>query len=514
MRTIIKREFLDNILSFKFIACVLVAIVLVVFSTFFLAGDYRNRLEDSHRGEANAQEYLRKIPVYSYLEVGIYKKPSPLSIFISGIERETGNSVTVTHREIPTELKGGLIKNEFSQIFSFFDLSSVIVIVFTVLAMLLSYNSISGEKEEGMLSLVLSNSVPRFKLLLAKYLGGLLSIVFPLTICFSIASLIVLFSKGVSLSKGFWPAVFLFYLLTVLYLSSVLLIGIFVSTRTKAAFNSLLILLAFYVITIFLLPVSIADFARKAELKKATNYENNAANLSREVQDKTAASVQKIPVKRDWASMERRGERFILKRMNPEATIEYYKQFHEIRERIMIDYARKAYDLKQKDFQIADRIYGIKNLLLMFLPSAGFEKASELAAGTGRKNASRFFEQVFTYWQQYVRYLEDKNAFSLRYFYPYSDSLSPAEKAFLNSLSAADAKERLSLLQSERKKFNQKEYDFLNLNDMPVLTYYEPHFGERIKGILPNVLVLFFYSLLFFLLAHFSFARYDPRMKF
>ena len=64
--------------------------------------------------------------------------------------------------------------------FSFLDLSSVVIIIFTLLAILLSYNAISGEKEEGVLALALANEVPRYKYILGKYCGILISLAVPL----------------------------------------------------------------------------------------------------------------------------------------------------------------------------------------------------------------------------------------------------------------------------------------------------------------------------------------------
>jgi ABC-type transport system involved in multi-copper enzyme maturation permease subunit len=512
VRTIIKRELLDNILSFKFMACVLVAIALVVISTLYLTNDYLDRLKDYHKGVTNAREYLSKIPVYSYLEVGIYKPPSPLSIFVSGIERNTGNTVTLTHREIPTELEGGLIKNEFSRIFSFFDPSSVIVVVFTILAILLSYDSISGEKENGMLSLALSNAVPRYKFLLGKYLGGLLSLLFPLSFCFVIGILMVLLLKGVSPPRNFFGAVFLSYLLSILYLSAVLLIGIFISSRTKTSFHSLIFLLAFYLITVFLIPLSINSYARNMELKKARNFEMNAAGLVRERTLKVAAEREKLPVRRTWASMAG-GEKFMLKRINPEVTIEYYKRYHEMREPIVVDFAQRIFELKRKDLQTAKKIQKTKVFFLAFLPSANFEQASELAAETGGENLMRFIEQIFLYWHQLVRYLEEKNAFSLRYFYPYAEKFSPEENDFLAKFDDIKGGQKWAKYKDELNKYDKKEFRFLDLGDMPVFKFYESGFAARVQKMFFNGLILLFYNLLFFILAYFSFSQYDPRAQ-
>jgi ABC-type transport system involved in multi-copper enzyme maturation permease subunit len=511
IKTVVRRELLDNILSFKFMASVLVVIVLVVISTLYLADDYLDRLKDFDKGMANAREYLSKIPVYSYLEVGIYKSPSPLSVFVSGIERNTGNRVTLTHREIPTELEGGLVKNEFSRIFSFFDLSSVIVVVFTILAILLSYDSVSGEKESGMLSLALSQAVPRHKFLLGKYLGGLFSLLVPLSFCFLLALFIVLFVKGVSPPRNFLGTVFLFFLLSVLYLSAVLLVGIFISSRTKTSFHSLILLLAFYLITVFLVPLGLSSYARNVELRTARNFEMNAAGLVRERTLKIAAERAKLPTRRTWASMEARGEKFILKRMNPEVTIEYYKRYHEMRERIVVDFAQRIYELKRKDLQAAEKIQQTKAFALAFFPSANFAHASELAAETGRENLTRFFEQISLYWHQLVRYLEGKDAFSLRYFYPYPEKFNPEENAFLAKFGSVMGGQKWAQYQDELNKYNQKVFGFLDLGDLPVFEFHDSDLAARAGRVLPNAFVLFFYNFLFFILAYFSFRRYDPR---
>jgi ABC-type transport system involved in multi-copper enzyme maturation permease subunit len=213
IRTIIKREFLDSILSFKFIACVLVAIILATVSTVFLTSDYQARLKDYRTGVTLNEESLKKVPVYSYLALKVYKKPNPLSIFVSGIERETGTYADINHRDIPASLRGGLIKNEFSHMFSFFDMSSIIMIIFTLLAILLSYNAISGEKEDGMLSLTLANAVPRYKILLGKYVGILISLAVPLTLLFLVGILIILLSHDVEVNASFFFSMALLYVL-------------------------------------------------------------------------------------------------------------------------------------------------------------------------------------------------------------------------------------------------------------------------------------------------------------
>lgn len=516
IKTVIKREFLDNILSFKFFACILVAVVLVVISTIVLTNDYRDRQEDYNKGVAIAQDSLLKVPVYSYLEVGIFKKPSPLSIFVSGIESKAGNHVYLTHREIPTKLKGGLIKNEFSRMFSFFDLSTVIIIIFTILTILLSYDSVSGEKEGGVLSLVLSNAIPRHKFLLGKYIGGLISIVGPLTFCFITGIFIIFFSKGVEVNSDFFISLFLIYVFSILYLSSILLIGIFVSSKTKTSFTSLMFLLAFYLITVFLLPVTVSSHAEKVAVKKVKNYENNVHELIREKNKKISETWYGIPVRKTWTFMKARGEKIILDRINPEETIEFYKRYYQLREKIKEDYALKIYNLKRRDFESTERIRNFQNMFLTFFPSSNFERIVELLATTGQDTLKRFFLQLTLYWHHYVRYLHEKDAYSIKYFFPGPEELTQEEKELISGINEVRLKREGAWWGSEtyKKARNYKsEIKYLNLNDMPVFSFNHQGLTERIKVVSFNIFILFLYNLLVFMLAHLSFIKYDPRTE-
>ena len=215
--TIIRREFLDNLLSFKFVACVLVAVMVSLASTSILTSDYQGRLKNYDVGVASARETLTKVPVYSCLKFRMFWKPTPLSIFIAGIERKAGSYAEfgTLQIDIPASLQGGTTKNEFAASFSIFDFSAVIIIIFSVLAILLSYGSISGEKEEGVLSLALANSVPRHKILLGKYLGALVSISVPLAMCFILGILYLLFSKNIEIDRDFFVSMGILYCVSV-----------------------------------------------------------------------------------------------------------------------------------------------------------------------------------------------------------------------------------------------------------------------------------------------------------
>jgi ABC-type transport system involved in multi-copper enzyme maturation permease subunit len=528
IRTIVKREFLDNILSFKFIACVLVALVITSLCTFVLTADYRDRLTNYDKGVALAKEKLTNVPTYSCLTVLIYKRPSPLSIFISGIERKAGSYVEIYNMgmEIPTFLKGGVAKNEFSDMLSVFDFSGVIVIVFTLLAILLSYNSVSGEKEDGVLSQILSNPVPRYKLLLGKYLGGLISLAMPLALCFGCGILIVLFSRNVNFSGGMLASMGLLYVLSLLYLSLVLLIGIFVSARTKSSFISLLILLAFYIIFVFLVPQALRTYAAGRMLEQKQNVENNSQLLDEDREKRISAALRNIPQPSTWIIRDEYSQALygyrasVLSRINPPETLARTLFLASLRTSLEREYAVRIQELVDQDMQNKRRIRRNLNNLLAFNPSSNFEMVAELAADTGMDSLDRFFKQIVIYWHQYMNYMDGKDAFGLRYFYPGPKELTSYEQELLKKINEDPSRQIVKgrTLRYTGKYLNEAvnykpNITYIDLNDMPLFRFQPLGLANKTIDSFTNIIILLFSNLLFFILAHFSLNSYDPRKE-
>jgi len=526
LKTIIKREFLDNILSFKFIACVLVALVVISLCTFVLTADYKDRLENYDKGTTLAKEKMTNVPTYSCLTVLIYKKPSPLSIFISGIERKAGSYLEFHNilMEIPAILKGGVTKNEFSDMVSVFDFSGVILVVFTLLAILLSYNSVSGEKEDGVLSLILSNSVPRYKLLLGKYLGGLISVAVPLALCFIWGILIVLFSGSVGVNRELLTSLVWLYFLSMLYLSLILLLGIFVSSRTKSSFISLLILLSFYLIFVFLVPQALRTYATGRIVEQTKNVEKNTKLLYEERTTKLEEALKKLPQTKTWWLRDQyyvdfyQGRAVVLSRINPPEAMLRQRFLASLRTGLEREYAVKIQEFVDKDSQNKKRIRHTLNNFLAYNPSSSFERTAELAADTGVDSLDRFFECVVLYWHQYMHYMDEKGAFGLKYFFPGPEELTPYEKELVKKISEDPSWQTAKGKAIQYKGKYLKEamnyrpnIAYINLDDMPTFTFHSLGLADKIGASSISIIILVFYNLLFFILAHFSFNSYDPR---
>ena len=81
LTTLIRRELLDNLMTFRFAAAVLIMLLLVVANTVVLTKDYEQRLADYNTALKTHQQQLREKITYSAGELKVDRPPNPLSIF-------------------------------------------------------------------------------------------------------------------------------------------------------------------------------------------------------------------------------------------------------------------------------------------------------------------------------------------------------------------------------------------------------------------------------------------------
>jgi ABC-type transport system involved in multi-copper enzyme maturation permease subunit len=179
---IAKRELLSNIITFRFLVGLIMCLALITASAFVLTKDYRVRLENYNRNVIEQVNRTKNFKIHRAIEVSVDRPPAPLGFLCIGSDKELGNRVeNISYREVPTEAVGQGSNNPLMVVFSSLDMALIIQVVLSLLALLLSYDAISGEREQGTLSLMLSNPVPRYHVLLGKLIGGMISIVIPLT---------------------------------------------------------------------------------------------------------------------------------------------------------------------------------------------------------------------------------------------------------------------------------------------------------------------------------------------
>ena len=182
--------------------------------------------------------------------------PNSLSLFNRGLDKRLGNTVRVHRAFVPTLWDAGLhgMDNPFLNLLSSIDLVVVFQVVLSLLALLFAYDAVSGEHEKGTLRLLMTTPVSRSKILLAKYIGAMATLVVPLTISLILTQILISGSGSIVLSGDDWIRIGGFFLTSNLYLSVFYLMGLLISATTRRTATALMSCMFAWVFLVLIYP--------------------------------------------------------------------------------------------------------------------------------------------------------------------------------------------------------------------------------------------------------------------
>jgi len=254
IKHLLKYELLQHVYSMKFITMSCFAIVFGILCVTIQLMDYKDRKTVYNEERLKAEQGISEATVYSQLAVPIIVKPNPLSIFVRGSDDKIGNKIVISVFQVPQFEASSQKKNPFMAIFTSFDLITLVIILFSIMALFLVADTIAGEREAGTLKQTFSNSLLKSKYFLAKYVSSLLIIAIPLTLLFLIAGLIIQILPFIALSGTEWLTVFMLYLCSLCFISIYILIGLFISARSSSASMATLMGLLIWIVLVFIYP--------------------------------------------------------------------------------------------------------------------------------------------------------------------------------------------------------------------------------------------------------------------
>jgi len=199
---------------------------------------------------------------------------------------------------MPELLSVGQRGNPFLSIFPSLDMLIVVKVVLGLLAILLSFDAVAGEREKGTLSLTLFNPVSRALLLMGKSLGAMSSLAIAAAVGFLTALIVFIASPMVSLSWGEWGRIGLIFLCTLLYLGQFYFLGLIVSCRTRSAGTALGITVLCWAVLMVIVPNLAVHMATKLQAVKDGSEIVNGWPLR-------LGALQDIPDEVGWALLGR-----------------------------------------------------------------------------------------------------------------------------------------------------------------------------------------------------------------
>lgn len=270
---ICRKELLANFQSFRFYILLVISIFLFVMSLFLTSAKYTEALREYERNMERFRQSKKTMSIEAY------RRPNPLSFAIAEGDDDAIKAFSISlHQGI--SLIGGDeygVNSTFPE-FQPIDWAFIFKIVFSLFAILLTFDAISGEKERGTLKLMCSNSLSRASIIIAKYFGALITVMIPAVMGVLIAVTTANFMDGIVLVKESILRLVLVTVAACIYISIFVLLGIAVSCIVSRSSLSLLILLSIWVIFITVVPnvagiiaESISDAPSEYELSRKSD---------------------------------------------------------------------------------------------------------------------------------------------------------------------------------------------------------------------------------------------------
>jgi ABC-type transport system involved in multi-copper enzyme maturation permease subunit len=208
------------------------------------------------------KQYINNIEEHSYKttdpnEILIKKQPSVLSIYISGTQ-ELMDRTFIFNRDVyePMELSAGINLNIFRQLFPTLDFLYLVKMLFSLLALILSFDLICGEKNEGTLKLILTNTVSKGEIIFGKLIANYILLIFPILIVFILNIVLLGISSKVELKSDDYFRLFIILLFSFIYLGGFLSIGILVSSLSSSSQNSLIVCFIVWIVLLIIIPTT------------------------------------------------------------------------------------------------------------------------------------------------------------------------------------------------------------------------------------------------------------------
>lgn len=473
-RTIVRKEVLGHILSFRFVVTLALLLVVVPVTTFVLTNDTLRRVGDESQRRAELETYMRTYAHFNRVSAVLQTAmpPIPFHVLVRGLSAEANLSE--------------LDNDPLPAMFPLVDLVFVVSILMSLAALIFAYDAVCGEKEDGTLKLTLSNDLARPVVILAKVAGGAVSLLVPFLMSLVVGMLVVLVHPGVGWGGADWAALALLAAASALYIVLFYALGVFVSTRHHAGSASIMTSLLVWVLLVLVVP-----------------------NLSPYVASFLAPTPSRIRIEREVQRLGDTERDDLGRKLQAEALRPLLVQYPVLAEGLsesdqkrLVERdpaAREAFEARRKAVQAAwDEANRVQSA-----------KIEAVRAEAGRREAAQ------TSLARTLSMVSPLAAFT--YVATDLTSTGMRNEAYLGRLSGVwdrafwdYARAKIGGLQAKDPATDWWN-TAVDMSDRPRFEYREEALRARVAAALPGLLLLAGYGLVLFALAYVSFLRYDVR---
>lgn len=376
-------------LRFQF-AFVMVLFVFIVGSIFNVA-ETRQKLELYSKYQTQWLDEIRKQAETNTSDLitrtkNYLMRPRDNSFISDCKERFIPNSIRYSGFNVFGFENKQSISNPLLNRFEEINWSFIVIFVTSLLALLLTFDAISGEREDHTMALCFSNQVSRAQVLFSKWLSVIFLISIILLIGIFISLIIQIIGKAVVINNIILAEASLFLLYSILLTALMSCLGLFCSVMASSSNVSLLYALMFWLVFSLVIPNTTVLWAEKLfPIDQAINIEQQKAQ-KREQIDKS------YPAGR-WSSS---GNPFM-----PE---------HKIRAAMQMDFMQSDKLINDSYYQTMFNQYTRSRNITNISPLSLFGSGMETVTGGGYVRFQQNWIALHVYQQQLLNFFKSFDA--------------------------------------------------------------------------------------------------------
>jgi len=476
MLMIVIKEVRDSFLSSRFQVGTVLAILLIAVTVGVLVDDFDRQVTDYTRRLAANEEHLSN---YGHLNrtgsvwrVGV--RPTPFLSWVRGLAQST-------HMEV-------FDNDPLPVLFPLIDVVFVVTIVMSLLALVFTYDLLSGERETGTLRLLASFPLSRSQIAVGKVIGASITVAVPLLAAWLTGALVVSVYGQAQWSWLHWQTLLPLGVGSFLYLAGFAALGVLVSALFRHAKGSAFGALGAWVVLVLVVPnlapyaaaqirplPSITELQRRISAMLDTERDDLLVLMFEErrgelrASDPGIARLLEIPAANRPGVVEADAEMRAAQARYSEALDEVSREANRIQgeraDALSLDFERR----QDSQVRLAQRIS-------LLSPTSAFVYLATDLTETGMRHSDRMEVQG--------------EAFGA--------ILSSWMRAKADSMREQDPTMDVANTQTD-------------LSDLPRFAYEPERTGGRVAAVLPWFLALAGYALVFSVAAVIAFSRYDVR---
>jgi len=489
-----RKELLDQISSIKFIVLFSVATILIVLSLYTGSAAYVAAREEHRATVALSRNEVESRQDYTEINrfgIKVARPPSVLSSVAAGVEPALGRSARVLPQGEPEYSPPAISETPILAVLGQLDLNTVVRVFLSLFALLLTYDAIAGEKENGTLKAVLANPVPRAQVLLGKALGLFGTLLVATLIPTVLGLLVMQLGFRIELSGASWLRFAAVGATFTLYLYTIFSVGLLVSTLTPRSSVAFLVLLLLWVAAVEVVPKLSPMIA--GQLRPVPEF----AALQSD-RDRIRNELQQAQFKGMQAAMTLAG---VMQPATSPADAERRQAMADslmkhVRDSVDQERTRRTTALEEGYRNRQNGFTRLAVTLARLSPAVAMSHAVEVLSGTDFEADQRWRESLIGYREQLRSYLKARGV---------------SFDTFVMRISTTNAGPRGGTSNFTFGGAGSGSPTRLDLASLPTYSPPADPFGVLFQRAMPDLVILALYATSAFLFAFARFLKYDVR---